>query len=52
MKATVVQGHGHEKYPLLFDRGVPWEQKAGLLKPEKPAAKGKKKQKKGGKAER
>ena len=31
MKATVVEGHGHEPYPVLFDRMTPWEKKEPLL---------------------
>lgn len=32
MKAKVIKGHGHEPYPLLFDRATAWEQKEPLLK--------------------
>ena len=30
-------GHGYERYPTLFDRTIPWEQKEPLLKAERPA---------------
>jgi len=33
----VVQGHGYEPYPTLFDRAVVWSEKAPLLKPERGA---------------
>jgi arylsulfatase A-like enzyme len=36
IKAKVVPGHGHEAYPVLFDRTVAWEEKAPLLKPVRP----------------
>ncbi len=36
IKAKVVQGHGHEAYPVLFDRTVAWEKKTPLLKPVRP----------------
>jgi arylsulfatase A-like enzyme len=36
MKAKVVEGHGHEAYPVLFDRTVAWDQKTPLLKAVKP----------------
>ena len=36
VKANVVQGHGHEAYPILFDRSVAWEEKAPLLKAARP----------------
>ena len=36
IKANVVQGHGHEAYPVLFDRSLAWEEKAPLLKAVKP----------------
>jgi arylsulfatase A-like enzyme len=32
MKAKVIKGHGHERYPVLFDRTTAWEQKEPLLK--------------------
>jgi len=32
MKATVIKGHGHEPYPVLFDRTSPWASKEPLLK--------------------
>ena len=32
---NLAPGHGYEKYPTLFSRTVPWEQKAGLLKDKK-----------------
>lgn len=32
MKANVAKGHGHEPYPVLFDRKTPWEKKESLLK--------------------
>jgi len=28
---NVIQGHGHETYPTLFSRTIPWEEKAPLL---------------------
>lgn len=43
--ARVVTEHGYEKYPTLFSRTIPWEQKAPLLKakmapsPDKPKKK-------------
>jgi hypothetical protein len=36
IKANVVQGHGHEAYPILFDRTVAWDRKSPLLKAVKP----------------
>jgi hypothetical protein len=39
--ATRVDGHGYEKYPVLFSRTIPWTEKPA---PEKgSAAKGKRK---------
>jgi arylsulfatase A-like enzyme len=39
--ATRIEGHGYEKYPVLFSRTIPWSEKPA---PEKaPAAKGKRK---------
>jgi hypothetical protein len=32
-----VRGHGHEAYPILFDRAIPWDEKAPLLKAKKSA---------------
>jgi len=32
IKEKVVSGHGYETYPVLFDRTIPWEQKAGAAK--------------------
>ncbi len=32
MKAKVIKGHGHEPYPVLFDRTSAWETKEPLLK--------------------
>lgn len=32
LKAKVVKGHGHEPYPVLFDRTAGWEKKEPLLK--------------------
>ncbi len=32
MKAKVIKGHGHEPYPVLFDRTSSWETKEPLLK--------------------
>lgn len=37
MKAKVIKGHGHEPYPVLFDRTSPWETKEPLLKLTKGA---------------
>lgn len=31
ISARVVSGHGYEKYPTLFSRTIPWEQKVPLL---------------------
>ncbi|HEY2574108.1 MAG TPA: sulfatase-like hydrolase/transferase [Verrucomicrobiaceae bacterium] len=31
--SRVVQGHGYERYPILFSRIIPWEQKAEALQP-------------------
>jgi len=59
MKSNVIQGHGHEPYPVLFDRTSSWETKEPLLKltagkgggeeegskPSKPNRKDKKKDK-------
>ena len=36
IRAKVVEGHGHEAYPVLFDRTLAWEEKAPLLKPVRP----------------
>jgi len=33
----VVQGHGYEPYPTLFNRAVVWSEKVPLLKPERGA---------------
>ncbi len=33
----VVTGHGHEPYPTLFSRTIPWEEKAPRLKPARGA---------------
>jgi arylsulfatase A-like enzyme len=38
IKAKVVKGHGHEPYPVLFDRTVAWEKKVPLL--QTPRARG------------
>jgi len=38
LASQVISGHGYERYPQLFDRSIPWEQKAALLKT--PAGKG------------
>ena len=35
LKERVVQGHGYERYPVLFDRSVGWEEKAPLVKPSR-----------------
>ncbi|MEO6750204.1 MAG: sulfatase [Chthoniobacteraceae bacterium] len=35
--SKVVKGHGYEPYPTLFDRSVPWSQKAPLISPTKGA---------------
>ena len=32
IQEKVVTGHGYEYYPKLFDRSLPWEQKATLTK--------------------
>ncbi len=32
IREKVMKGHGHEQYPVLFDRNVGWEEKAPLLK--------------------
>jgi arylsulfatase A-like enzyme len=32
MKTKLIQGHGYENYPVLFDRKTPWESKEPLLK--------------------
>ena len=39
--ATRVEGHGYEKYPVLFSRTIPWLQKPAPAAP--PAPKGKRK---------
>jgi arylsulfatase A-like enzyme len=36
IKAKGVPGHGYEAYPVLFNRTVPWDEKAALLKTRKP----------------
>lgn len=33
--AKAVTGHGYEPYPKLFDRALPWEQKAPLIRQSK-----------------
>ncbi len=33
IQARVIQGHGYEGYPVLFDRTIAWEKKELLLKP-------------------
>ena len=35
IKAKVVQSHGYEAYPVLFNRTVAWDEKAPLLKAQK-----------------
>jgi arylsulfatase A-like enzyme len=35
MQAKVIQGHGHEPYPVLFDRTLAWEKKEPLVKATK-----------------
>ena len=39
--ATRIDGHGYEKYPVLFSRTIPWSEKPAPAKA--PAAKGKRK---------
>ncbi|WP_010585582.1 sulfatase family protein [Schlesneria paludicola] len=34
LRTKVVPDHGYPKYGKLFDRAIPWEQKADLLKPK------------------
>jgi arylsulfatase A-like enzyme len=41
MQAKVIQGHGHEPYPVLFDRTLAWEEKGPLLKATKAGGGGK-----------
>jgi arylsulfatase A-like enzyme len=36
IKAKVVPGHGYEAYPVLFGQNVVWDEKAPLLKAQKP----------------
>lgn len=36
IKERLVQGHGYERYPVLFDRSVGWAEKAELVRPSKP----------------
>lgn len=45
----VMSGHGYEKYPTLFSRTIPWDQKAPLLKTKKQADPDKPKKKRKGK---
>jgi arylsulfatase A-like enzyme len=35
LQAKVIQGHGHEPYPVLFDRTLAWEKKESLVKAAK-----------------
>ncbi|MEP6673294.1 MAG: sulfatase [Chthoniobacter sp.] len=38
--SKVVTGHGYEAYPKLFDRSLPWDQKAPLITPAMGAGEG------------
>lgn len=40
MKEKVVQEHGYEAYPILFDRNVPWAEKTPVLTTLKPKSGG------------
>jgi arylsulfatase A-like enzyme len=38
LRHGVVDGHGYEPYPVLFDRSVDWEQKEPLLRVKEPSS--------------
>ncbi len=47
IKSKVVKGHGYERYPMLFDRTIPWTEKASRLRSSKPNPAGRRKGNKG-----